>query len=165
MACKITGILGDWTDMVDDPYYEGRVYTPPVKWAAPEASLYGIFTYQSDIWSFGIVLYEIVTYGRFPYPGMTRYEVISKIQEGYRMPCPNNCHPTVYEIMRKCWEEQPEGRYTTENLNKGLRNFHQSLFNEWEVEENDVRAEQMIRRKWNRRRILEREILSEICRN
>ena len=147
MLCKITGILGDWVDEVDDPYYEGRLYTPPVKWAAPEAALYGRFTYQSDVWSFGIVLYEIVTYGRFPYPGMTRYEVISKIQDGYRMPCPSNCHETVYGIMRKCWQEQPEARNTTENLNEVLREFHQSLCNaknEWEVEESDVKAEEKI---------------------
>ena len=147
MTCKITGILSGWADEVDDPYYEGRVYTPPIKWAAPEAALYGNFTHQSDIWSFGIVLYEIVTYGRFPYPGMTRHEVISKIEDGYRMPCPNNCNPTLYEIMRKCWQEQPEARYMTEDLNETLQQFYQKLCstkNEWEVDDRDVKPEQKI---------------------
>ena len=141
-TCKITGILGDWADAVDNPYYEENVYTPPVKWAAPEAVLFGNFTYQSDIWSFGIALYEIVTYGRFPYPGMTRHEVISKIQEGYRMPPPESCPSTLYEIMEKCWQEQPEDRYTPEQLNNKLLKYHEDSSKELdkdEVSETDVK--------------------------
>lgn len=145
--CKITGILGDWSEVMDNPYYEEKVYTPPVKWAAPEAALYGEFSHQSDVWSFGIVLYEIITHGRFPYPGMTRHEVISKVDEGYRMPCPKGCPSPLYNIMRKCWEEDPMARYTMEQLSTKLREYHESLSNEknkWEVEERDVEVESKI---------------------
>ena len=147
LTCKITGILGDWTDVVDDPYYSDKVYTPPVKWAAPEAVLYGQFTFQSDVWSFGVVLYEIVTYGSFPYPGMTRYTVISKIQEGYRMPCPPNCPPPLYDVMRKCWKEEPSERCSIEALNKTLSEYYNQLSSakdEFEITARDVLPEQKI---------------------
>ena len=147
LICKITGILADWTDVVDDPYYEGRVYTPPVKWAAPEAVLYGQFTFQSDVWSFGITFYEILTYGRFPYPGMTRHEVISKIQEGYRMPSPANCPQSLYDLMRKCWNENPSERCSIEFVNTKLRDCYDQLSNakdEWEINSKDVTSEQRV---------------------
>ena len=147
MTCKITGILGDWTDVVDDPYYEEKVYTPPIKWAAIEAALYGRFTFQSDIWSFGIVIYEILTYGRFPYPGMTRYEVISKIQEGYRMPCPTNCPSYLYNLMQSCWKEDPSERCSIEVLSKMLHDYCDQLTSskdEWEIDFDDVVSEQKI---------------------
>ena len=147
MECKITGILADWTDVVDDPYYEGRVYTPPVKWAAPEAALYGQFSFQSDVWSFGIVLYEIITYGRFPYPGMKRLEVITKIQDGYRMPCPANCPSILYDIMKSCWKEEPVQRCSPESVNKRLHEYYDTLSNErdkWDIRYSDVLETGMI---------------------
>ena len=147
ITCKITGILAEWADVVDDPYYAEKVYTPPVKWAAPEAALYACFTYESDIWSLGVVLYEIVTYGRFPYPGMTRQEVISKIQEGYRMPCPANCPSKLYNLMSSCWKEEPSERCSTEYVNETLYDYFEQLStvkDEWEVDRDDVIAKQCI---------------------
>ena len=147
LTCKITGILADWTDVVEDPYYSEQVYTPPVKWAAPEAALFAHFSFQSDVWSFGIVLYEIVTYGKFPYPGMTRHEVISNIEKGYRMPCPANCPSILYDLMKECWKEHLKERCSAEYVNKILHDYYKELSSvkdEWEVHQDDVVREKKV---------------------
>ncbi|KAI1231199.1 hypothetical protein IHE44_0008136 [Lamprotornis superbus] len=95
----------------------------PIKWTAPEAINYGTFTIKSDVWSFGILLTEIVTYGRIPYPGMTNPEVIQNLERGYRMPQPDNCPPELYELMRQCWKESPEERPTFEFMKSVLEDF------------------------------------------
>ena len=97
-----------------------------IKWTAPEAFLHNKFSVKSDIWSFGILLYEIITYGRFPYPGMTNEEVMRKIEQGYRMPQPKECLYTYYNIMLKCWREEPENRPTFEALQWELEEFLES---------------------------------------
>src|SRR5665811_294840 len=70
----------------------------PIKWTAPEAANYSKFSIKSDVWSFGILLTELVTYGRIPYPGMTNAEVLHQVEHGYRMPCPPGCPDRLYEI-------------------------------------------------------------------
>ena len=62
-----------------------------MKWTAPEALIYNRFTIKSDVWSFGILLYELITYGHFPYPEMSKVQVSQALQTGYRMPCPMGC--------------------------------------------------------------------------
>ena len=88
----------------------------PIKWMAPEAALYDRFTIKSDVWSFGIVLYEVISYGRFPYPGMTNTEVLEVLQKGNRMPCPLGCPNKLYNIMMDCWREDPDSRPTFKSL-------------------------------------------------
>uniref|UniRef100_A0A8C6SFL2 Tyrosine-protein kinase n=1 Tax=Neogobius melanostomus TaxID=47308 RepID=A0A8C6SFL2_9GOBI len=95
----------------------------PVKWTAPEAIQDGIFTIKSDVWSFGILLYEIMTFGQTPYPGMTNYQVVHKIVEGFRMPSPANCPKVFYEIMSDCWKKEPQDRPTFETLQWKLEDF------------------------------------------
>ena len=94
-----------------------------IKWAAPEAALHRKFSIKSDVWSFGIVLYEIITYGRVPYPGMTNAQVNQQIQEGYRMPQPTGCPDKLYNIMLNCWREEPANRHTFETLHWQLEDF------------------------------------------
>ena len=84
------------------------------KRTAPEAFLHGHFTIKSDVWSYGIVLYELVTSGHLPYMGMTNEQVMKQLQEGYRMPRPENCQEKFYEIMLSCWKHSPENRPTFE---------------------------------------------------
>nr|XP_015203937.1 PREDICTED: tyrosine-protein kinase Lck [Lepisosteus oculatus] len=95
----------------------------PIKWTAPEAINYGTFSIKSDVWSFGILLTEIVTYGRIPYPGMTNPEVIQNLERGYRMPQPDNCPEELYSVMKRCWQESPEDRPTFEYLKSVLEDF------------------------------------------
>uniref|UniRef100_A0A7E5A1Q2 Tyrosine-protein kinase n=1 Tax=Panagrellus redivivus TaxID=6233 RepID=A0A7E5A1Q2_PANRE len=103
--------------LIRENEYEARVGARfPIKWTAPESANYNRFTVKSDVWSFGILLTELVTFGRIPYPGMTNTEVLQKVEAGYRMPCPANCPPALYEIMQQCWHKDPEKRPTFETL-------------------------------------------------
>ena len=77
----------------------------PIKWTAPEAANYSRFSIKSDVWSFGILLTELVTYGRIPYPGMTNAEVLHQVEHGYRMQSPQGCPPSLYDIMLECWHK------------------------------------------------------------
>ena len=100
--------------------------TFPVKWTAPEAALYNRFSIKSDVWSFGIVLYEIISYGQLPYPGMTNEQVLEALQQGYRMPCPIGCPDKLLSIMLNCWQEDPTSRPTFKHLQWQLEEFFYS---------------------------------------
>uniref|UniRef100_A0A7N6AAV3 Tyrosine-protein kinase n=1 Tax=Anabas testudineus TaxID=64144 RepID=A0A7N6AAV3_ANATE len=92
----------------------------PVKWTAPEALKKEKFSTKSDVWSYGVLLWEIFSYGRQPYPKMSLVEVKEKVQKGYRMDAPEDCPPGVYSIMRVCWEEDPRKRPTFHKLREKL---------------------------------------------
>ncbi|XP_017487338.1 PREDICTED: tyrosine-protein kinase Src42A-like [Rhagoletis zephyria] len=110
--------------LIKEDEYEARVGARfPIKWTAPEAANYSKFSIKSDVWSFGILLTELVTYGRIPYPGMTNAEVLIQVDHGYRMPCPTGCPPTLYDIMLECWNKDPLKRPTFETLQWKLEDF------------------------------------------
>ncbi|XP_038071384.1 tyrosine-protein kinase STK-like [Patiria miniata] len=88
----------------------------PVKWTAPETFMYGRVSTKSDVWSFGVLLTELVTHGCIPYPGMSNKDVMDKIQHGYRMPKMADCPQTLYKLMLKCWEKDPAARHTFQFL-------------------------------------------------
>ncbi|OCT74645.1 hypothetical protein XELAEV_18033632mg [Xenopus laevis] len=95
----------------------------PIKWTAPEAALYGRFTIKSDVWSFGILLTELVTKGRVPYPGMVNREVLEQVERGYRMPCPQGCPESLHELMKLCWKKDPDERPTFEYIQSFLEDY------------------------------------------
>ncbi|XP_077777181.1 ephrin type-A receptor 1 isoform X1 [Podarcis muralis] len=83
--------------------YETKGGKIPIRWTAPEAIAHRIFTSASDIWSFGIVMWEVLSYGDKPYGDMTNQEVMKSIEDGYRLPPPVDCPSVLYEIMKVCW--------------------------------------------------------------
>ena len=133
LLCKISGYKSA-RFLNDDGIYETRtdIYEAhtgvkfPIKWTDPEAAMYSHFTIKSDVWSFGILLYELITYGRFPYPGMNNAQVLEALQNGYRMPCPMGCPEQLYEIMRECWKDDATSRPTFETLQWRLEEFFTS---------------------------------------
>ncbi|KAG8179807.1 hypothetical protein JTE90_025974 [Oedothorax gibbosus] len=105
--------------IMDDAIYVTKGGKLPIKWTAPEALMSCHCTIKSDIWSYGIVLYEIFTHGEMPYQGMKNQQVIDLItKHNYRLPRPTDpeCSDPVYEIMMLCWKEKPEERPTFEYL-------------------------------------------------
>ena len=107
---------------INDPY-DDSTYVYPIKWTAPEAAQYDRFSVKSDVWSFGILLTEIITKGRIPYPGMSNAEVLQQVQRGYRMPCPPGCPEKLYDIMLACWKDDPDSRLTFQTLQWQLEEF------------------------------------------
>ncbi|XP_067030320.1 fibroblast growth factor receptor 3-like isoform X2 [Acropora muricata] len=131
-TCKITD-FGMARDVQEENIYErktkGRL---PVKWTAFEALLYGQYTTKSDVWSYGVVLYEIFTIGGSPYPRMNGNKVVNFLQEGHRMQKPEHVDNKLYQIMMNCWQSEPEIRPSFADLTQQLKqmeNQHRRLLN------------------------------------
>ncbi|XP_012812753.1 fibroblast growth factor receptor 3 isoform X3 [Xenopus tropicalis] len=92
----------------------------PVKWMAPEALFDRIYTHQSDVWSYGVLLWETFTLGGSPYPGIPVEELFKLLKEGHRMDKPANCTHELYMIMRECWHAVPSQRPTFKQLVEDL---------------------------------------------
>ncbi|XP_039624500.1 fibroblast growth factor receptor 1-A isoform X7 [Polypterus senegalus] len=92
----------------------------PVKWMAPEALFDRIYTHQSDVWSFGVLLWEIFTLGGSPYPGVPVEELFKLLKEGHRMDKPSTCTNELYMMMRDCWHASPSQRPTFKQLVEDL---------------------------------------------
>ncbi|XP_065553604.1 tyrosine-protein kinase Fgr isoform X4 [Lathamus discolor] len=122
LVCKIADF--GLARLIEDNEYTARQGAKfPIKWTAPEAALFGKFTIKSDVWSFGILLTELVTKGRVPYPGMNNREVLEQVERGYRMQCPGSCPPSLHEVMVQCWKREPEERPTFEYLQSFLEDY------------------------------------------
>ncbi|ELK11549.1 Proto-oncogene tyrosine-protein kinase FER [Pteropus alecto] len=105
---------------------DGGVYSSsglkqiPIKWTAPEALNYGRYSSESDVWSFGILLWETFSLGVCPYPGMTNQQAREQVERGYRMSAPQNCPEDIFKIMMRCWDYKPENRPKFSELQKEL---------------------------------------------
>lgn len=82
----------------------------PVKWTAPEALKESKFSNKSDVWSYGITLWEMWSFGRVPYPRVPVKDLLAKIMKGHRMTAPEGCDPNVYKLMQRCWLQNPVER-------------------------------------------------------
>ncbi|XP_078575242.1 inactive tyrosine-protein kinase transmembrane receptor ROR1-like isoform X3 [Branchiostoma floridae x Branchiostoma japonicum] len=109
-------------DIYSSDYY--RVQSKsllPVRWMPPEAIMYGKFSTDSDVWSFGVVLWEIFSYGLQPYYGYSNQEVIEMIRSRQLLPCPDNCPARMYSLMLECWNEIPARRPSFNQIHTRLR--------------------------------------------
>ncbi|XP_019890456.2 homeobox protein 5 isoform X1 [Musca domestica] len=88
----------------------------PIKWTAPEALKNWRFSNKSDMWSFGILLWEIYSFGRVPYPRIPLTDVVKHVEVGYKMEAPEGCPPEIYEMMRQAWDLNPAKRPTFAEL-------------------------------------------------
>ncbi|XP_038064957.1 angiopoietin-1 receptor-like [Patiria miniata] len=120
MICKVSdfGLARDVKNMrVYQRKSEARL---PIRWMALESVVDDVYTAESDVWSYGILLWEIVTLGARPYPTMSFKTMISKLQEGYRMPRPEHCQDELYQMMLACWEEEPTARPSFTEIGRKL---------------------------------------------
>uniref|UniRef100_A0A8U8BPY4 Tyrosine-protein kinase n=1 Tax=Geospiza parvula TaxID=87175 RepID=A0A8U8BPY4_GEOPR len=133
LVCKIADF--GLARVIEDTEYTAREGAKfPIKWTAPEAINYGSFTIKSDVWSFGVLLTEIITYGRIPYPGMSSVEVIRALERGYRMPRTDNCPEELYDVMMRCWKIKPEDRPTFEYIQSVLEDFFTATESQYQQE-------------------------------
>ncbi|GAB1610070.1 tyrosine-protein kinase Src42A-like isoform X2, partial [Argonauta hians] len=117
--------------IVDDEYNSQQGSKFPVKWTAPEAIFKSKFTTKSDVWSFGILMMEILTYGSVPYPAKSNAETIEALQKGYRMKAPPECPSSLNSVLQGCWRQKPEMRPTFEYLCDFFENFFVSVENSY----------------------------------
>ncbi|GJQ88019.1 hypothetical protein Trydic_g12943 [Trypoxylus dichotomus] len=120
--------------MRDDTYTAHAGAKFPIKWTAPEGLAYNKFSTKSDVWAFGILLWEIATYGMSPYPGVDLTDVYHMLEKGYRMECPPGCPPKIYELMRQCWQWNILERPTFKEIHHALENMFQESSITEEVE-------------------------------
>ncbi|XP_049834656.1 tyrosine kinase receptor Cad96Ca [Schistocerca gregaria] len=109
-VCKVAD-FGFARDIMSSHVYErkseGRL---PIRWMAPESLYDNIFSVKSDVWSFGVLIWEVVTLGSTPYPGMAAAEVMRRVRDGYRLDRPEHCRRELYNIMYYCWDRNPKER-------------------------------------------------------
>jgi fibroblast growth factor receptor 1 len=109
-TCKVAD-FGFARDVIVSHVYErkseGRL---PIRWMAPESLYDNIFSVKSDVWSFGVLIWEVVTLGSTPYPGLSAAEVMKKVRDGYRLDKPEHCRRELYNIMYYCWDKDPKQR-------------------------------------------------------
>ncbi|XP_046895253.1 protein-tyrosine kinase 6-like isoform X1 [Hypomesus transpacificus] len=110
--------------VIKEPFYISEEKKIPFKWSAPEAISHGKFSNKSDVWSFGILLYEILSYGSVPYPAFSNLEVYSQVFNGYRMPAPPKCPDILYDIMLSCWKDFPSDRPDFKDLSPWLESIN-----------------------------------------
>uniref|UniRef100_G3QQZ5 Tyrosine-protein kinase n=1 Tax=Gorilla gorilla gorilla TaxID=9595 RepID=G3QQZ5_GORGO len=133
LCCKIADF--GLARIIDSEYTAQEGAKFPIKWTAPEAIHFGVFTIKADVWSFGVLLMEVVTYGRVPYPGMSNPEVIRSLERGYRMPRPDTCPPELYRgVIAECWRSRPEERPTFEFLQSVLEDFYTATERQYELQ-------------------------------
>ncbi|KAG5850107.1 hypothetical protein ANANG_G00078720 [Anguilla anguilla] len=122
--------------MTGDTYTAHAGAKFPIKWTAPESLAYNTFSIKSDVWAFGVLLWEIATYGMSPYPGIDLSQVYDLLEKGYRMEQPEGCPPKVYELMRACWQWSPLDRPSFAETHQAFETmFHDSSISEEVAEE------------------------------
>ena len=127
-ACKISD-FGLSRDLDENMYYESEGGMVPIRWTPPEAYKFKKYSTMSDVWSYGITLYEIWTKSALPYGRKwTNMNVMMQVESGFRLPPPANCPKAVYKIMLQCWNPSRKGRPTFASIHERLTTAFDFLF-------------------------------------
>uniref|UniRef100_UPI003AAC8D95 tyrosine-protein kinase ZAP-70 n=1 Tax=Centroberyx gerrardi TaxID=166262 RepID=UPI003AAC8D95 len=126
----------------DDNYYRARTAGKwPLKWYAPECITHRKFSSKSDVWSFGITMWEAFSFGGKPYKKMKGPDVTRFIETGNRMACPSGCPDRMYALMKECWTFKHEERPDFKKVEESMRAYHYSISNKAQPEEKAGAAE------------------------
>ncbi|XP_061597073.1 ephrin type-A receptor 7-like isoform X1 [Cololabis saira] len=125
LSCKVSGFRPLQEDKIEAIYTTLHGGKSVVLWTAPEAIQYHRFSSASDVWSFGIVMWEVMSYGERPYWDMGNQDIIKAIEDGFRLPAPVNCPPHLHQLMLDCWQkdrtERPSFSQIHSALSKSIR--------------------------------------------
>ncbi|NXE26582.1 ROS1 kinase, partial [Ardeotis kori] len=121
------GDFGLARDVYKNDYYRKRGEgLLPVRWMAPESLFDGVFTNRSDVWAFGVLVWETLTLGQQPYPGFSNTEVLHHVRSGGRLESPNNCPDDLCDLMTRCWAQEPHNRPTFSYIQDKLQEIKHS---------------------------------------
>ncbi|XP_023569963.1 proto-oncogene tyrosine-protein kinase ROS [Octodon degus] len=139
------GDFGLARDIYKNDYYRKRGEgLLPVRWMAPESLMDGIFTTQSDVWSFGILIWEILTLGHQPYPAHSNLDVLNYVQAGGRLEPPRNCPQGLWNLMAQCWAQDPDQRPAFRKIQTQLQLFRNFTLNDISQYRGDAGAHEVI---------------------
>nr|XP_015204363.1 PREDICTED: ephrin type-A receptor 10 isoform X2 [Lepisosteus oculatus] len=126
LVCKVSGFRPLQEEKIESVYTTLHGGKNMVLWTAPEAIQYHRYSSASDVWSFGIIMWEVMSYGERPYWDMSNQDVIKAIEDGFRLPAPINCPTPLHQLMLDCWQkdrnERPKFTQIHSILNKTVRN-------------------------------------------
>ncbi|XP_042166417.1 ephrin type-A receptor 7-like [Oncorhynchus tshawytscha] len=120
LGCKVSGFRPLQEDKMEAIYSTMHAGKSVVLWTAPEAIQYHRYSSASDVWSFGIVMWEVMSYGERPYWDMGNQDVIKAIEDGFRLPAPMNCPPHLHQLMLDCWQKERTERPTFSQIHSAL---------------------------------------------
>ncbi|XP_015113261.1 focal adhesion kinase 1 isoform X2 [Diachasma alloeum] len=128
--------LSRWVE--DQSYYIASKCKLPIKWMAPESINFRRFTTSSDVWMFGVCMWEILMLGVKPFQGIKNNEVIRKLENGERLALPDRCPPRLYSLMSQCWSYEPSKRPTFKDIRE---NLHEILLEEKHQQQETMKRE------------------------
>uniref|UniRef100_A0A8C4ESM8 non-specific protein-tyrosine kinase n=1 Tax=Dicentrarchus labrax TaxID=13489 RepID=A0A8C4ESM8_DICLA len=137
--CVKLGDFGLSRYIEDEEYYKASVTRLPIKWMAPESINFRRFTTASDVWMFAVCMWEIMSVGQQPFFWLENRDVINQLEQGIRLPKPDNCPPALYSLMTRCWSYDPRERPNFTELVVKISDVH-NMEKEQEVERERDRA-------------------------
>ncbi|KAM3602975.1 uncharacterized protein V6R79_014295 [Siganus canaliculatus] len=137
--CVKLGDFGLSRYIEDEEYYKASISRLPIKWMAPESINFRRFTSASDVWMFAVCVWEIMSHGQQPFFWLENRDVINQLEQGIRLPKPENCPPALYSLMTRCWSYDPRERPNFTELVVKISDVHK-MEKEQEVERERDRA-------------------------
>ncbi|XP_037102164.1 tyrosine-protein kinase Srms isoform X2 [Syngnathus acus] len=127
LVCKVAD-FGLARIIKDSVYTASRTTKIPVRWTAPEAAIHQKFSVKSDVWSFGVLLYEMMSRGKMPYEGKSNKQVLELLSSGARLACPSRCPHNIHRIMMDCWAAEPSKRPSFHALHSQLDSIYARIY-------------------------------------